>query len=60
MDAVLAALKKEQAEMDNIRLEQHADFEAAQDDLELGLGDVHQTCNTLLTTMVLQQQQVAR
>ena len=46
--------------MDNIRLEQHADFEAAQIDLELGLGEERQTCNTLLTTMDLQQQQVAR
>ena len=60
LESELAALTKEQAEMDNIRLEQHADLEAAQYDLELGLGEERQTCNTLLTTMDLQQQQVAR
>merc|ERR1740117_2564072 len=38
--AELAALAKEQAEMDNIRAEQGADFKVAQADLSLGLGGV--------------------
>ena len=60
LESELAALTKEQAEMGSTRLEQHADLEAAQDDLELGFGEERQTCNTLLSTMDLQQQQVAR
>ena len=33
--------------MDNIRLEQHADFKTAKADLELGLCGEHQAFNTL-------------
>ena len=33
--------------MDNIRLEQHADFETAKADLELGLSGERQAFNTL-------------
>jgi len=38
--ADLAAVAKEQAEMDNLRAEQSADFKVAQTDLTLGLGGV--------------------
>lgn len=38
--AELAALAKEQAEMDKLRQEQNADFKVAQSDLQLGLGGV--------------------
>merc|ERR1740139_346289 len=36
----LAALKKEQAALDNIRAEEHADYEVAKSDLEQGLTGV--------------------
>merc|ERR1719468_1117942 len=38
--AALAAIAKEQAEMDTIRQEQNADFKVAQADLSLGLSGV--------------------
>jgi hypothetical protein len=40
LQAELAALAKSQAEMDSIRAEEHADFEVAKADLELGLEGV--------------------
>merc|ERR1719422_2783897 len=47
LEAELAALTKGQAEMDNIRQEQHADFVTAKADLELGLSGVRQALTTL-------------
>jgi len=43
----LAALAKEQAEMDKIRGEQHANYAAAKEDLELGLGGVQKALEKL-------------
>merc|ERR1719240_516373 len=45
--AELAALAKEQAEMDAIRQEQRADFSKAKKDLELGLGGVQKALEKL-------------
>merc|ERR1719389_1098523 len=45
--AELAALAKEQAEMDAIRQEQRADFTKAKEDLELGLGGVQKALEKL-------------
>jgi len=47
LESELAALTKEQAQMNNIRQEQHADFETAKADLELGLSGVRQALDTL-------------
>merc|ERR1719393_982423 len=47
LEAELAALAKEQAEMDKIRQESHADYETAKADLELGLNGVRQALVTL-------------
>jgi len=47
LEAELAALAKEQAEMDGIRQETHADFVAAKADLELGLSGVRKALDTL-------------
>merc|ERR1719296_658578 len=47
LEAELGALAKEQAEMDKIRQESHADYEAAKADLELGLNGVRQALVTL-------------
>merc|ERR1712190_300193 len=43
----LAALAKEQAEMDKIRQESHADFVQAKADLELGLSGVRKALGVL-------------
>lgn len=43
----LAALAKEQAEMDQIRQEEHADYVTAKADLELGLGGVRKALQVL-------------
>jgi chromosome segregation ATPase len=45
--AELAALAKEQAEMDKIRQEQNADYKVAKADLELGLGGVQKALEKL-------------
>ena len=47
MQAQLAALAKEQAEMDSIRSEQHADYTKAKADLELGLSGVGKALDVL-------------
>merc|ERR1719253_1285411 len=47
LESELAALAKEQAEMDKIRQESHADYETAKADLELGLSGVRQALVTL-------------
>ena len=47
LQAQLAALAKEQAEMDSIRSEQHADYSKAKSDLELGLGGVGKALDVL-------------
>lgn len=47
LQAELAAMSKEQAEMDVIRQEQHADYSQAKDDLELGLGGVQKALEML-------------
>jgi len=47
LESELAALAKEQAEMDKIRQESHADYETAKADLELGLNGVRQALVTL-------------
>lgn len=47
LEAELAALAKGQAQMDQIRQEQHADFTTAKADLELGLSGVRQALVTL-------------
>merc|ERR1719190_152136 len=47
LEAELSALAKEQAEMDRIRQETHADFETAKADLELGLSDVRKAVGLL-------------
>jgi chromosome segregation ATPase len=43
----LAAMAKEQAEMDGLRSEQHADYQKAKSDLELGLTGVRQALEVL-------------
>jgi len=45
--AALAALAKEQAEMDKLRQEQNANYKTAKKDLELGLGGVQKALETL-------------
>jgi len=47
LQSQLATQAKEQAEMDTIRGEQHADFVVAQKDLELGLGGVQKALEVL-------------
>jgi len=47
LQANLAALAKEQAEMDSIRSEQHADYTKAKSDLELGLSGVGKALDVL-------------
>merc|ERR1719253_430960 len=47
LEAELAALAKEQAGMDKIRKETHADYQTAKADLELGLNGVRQALVTL-------------
>merc|ERR1712066_1118283 len=47
LEAELAALAKEQAEMDQIRQETHADYETAKADLELGLSGVRKALGIL-------------
>merc|ERR1719217_255067 len=47
LQAQLAALAKEQAEMDTIRSEQHADYTKAKADLELGLSGVGKALDVL-------------
>lgn len=47
LQAELAALAKSQAEMDQLRGEQHADYVKAKDDLELGLSGVQKALEKL-------------
>jgi len=47
LETQLAALAKEQAELDKIRQESHADFTTAKADLELGLSGVRKALDTL-------------
>jgi len=47
LQAQLATLAKEQAEMDSIRSEQHADYTKAKSDLELGLSGVGKALDVL-------------
>merc|ERR1712209_6338 len=47
LESELAALARAQAEMDKIRSETHADYEAAKADLELGLSGVREAVRTL-------------
>jgi len=47
LQSELSALAKEQAEMDNIRREQHADYQQAKADLELGLSGVRKALAVL-------------
>merc|ERR1711935_450624 len=47
LESELSALAKEQAEMDNIRREQHADYQQAKADLELGLSGVRKALAVL-------------
>merc|ERR1719373_1434293 len=47
LEAELAALAREQAEMDRIRQETHADYETAKADLELGLSGVRKALQLL-------------
>jgi len=47
LQASLAAMAKEQAEMDKMRQEQHADYITAKADLELGLSGVRQALGVL-------------
>merc|ERR1712203_890684 len=47
LESELAALARAQAEMDKIRSETHADYEAATADLELGLSGVREALRTL-------------
>merc|ERR1719329_1825258 len=53
--AELAAVAKEQAEMDTLRQEQNADFKVAQKDLQLGLGGVQAALEKLRSITVVQQ-----
>jgi len=47
LESELAALAQAQAEMDKIRSETHADYEAAKADLQLGLSGVREALRTL-------------
>jgi len=47
LESELAALAKEQAQMDKIRQESHADYQTAKADLDLGLNGVRQALITL-------------
>merc|ERR1719270_3052024 len=47
LESELAALARTQAEMDRIRSETHADFEAAKADLQKGLSGVREAVSTL-------------
>merc|ERR1719168_542023 len=47
LESELAALAKEQAEMDKLRQETHADYETAKADLELGLTGVRKALSVL-------------
>jgi len=47
LQAELAAQSKEQAEMDQIRNEQHTDYSKAKKDLELGLGGIQKALEKL-------------
>merc|ERR1719499_296576 len=47
LEAELAALARDQAEMDRIRQESHADYEQAKADLELGLSGVRKAISLL-------------
>merc|ERR1719476_564995 len=47
LESELATLARTQAEMDRIRSETHADYEAAKADLELGLSGVRKAVSTL-------------
>merc|ERR1712012_821006 len=47
LESELATLAQAQAEMDKIRSETHADYEAAKADLELGLSGVREAVRTL-------------
>merc|ERR1712060_823472 len=47
LESELTALAQAQAEMDKIRSETHADYEAAKADLELGLSGVREAVRTL-------------
>merc|ERR1712012_1186122 len=47
LESELAALARAQAEMDKIRSETHADYEAAKADLQLGLSGVREALRTL-------------
>merc|ERR1740121_1781095 len=47
LETELAAVARGQAQMDQIRQEQHADFTTAKADLELGLSGVRQALRTL-------------
>jgi len=47
LESELAALARTQAEMDRIRSETHADYEAAKADLQLGLSGVREALRTL-------------
>merc|ERR1711957_380701 len=47
LESELAALTREQAEMDKIRQDTHAEYQTAKSDLELGLGGVRQALDTL-------------
>jgi len=47
LEAELASLTKEQAEIDKIRQEEHADFETSKADLEQGLGGVRKCLRVL-------------
>merc|ERR1719210_2568662 len=50
LEAELAALAKNQAEMDRIRKESHADYVQAKADLELGLSGEKRLASSLTTT----------
>lgn len=47
LESELAALSREQAQMDKIRHEGHAEYQTAKADLELGLSGVRQALDTL-------------
>ena len=47
LEGELASLAKKQAEMDRIRQEQHADYQQAKADLELGLSGVRKALDLL-------------
>jgi len=47
LESQLSALTKEQAEMDKIRMETHADYETAKADLDLGLSGVRKALGVL-------------